>query len=105
MSKETYKLGWAPSVDARATQQNVLASLAGAPAVALNPTVLDNTVAELQFDFDSNTVVEWYIQTLNADGSLTATSVHATFTAVDQTPPQPLTPATALTEVFVAHVA
>lgn len=102
--KETYMLSWVPSVDARAAQQNIFAIIGGAPAIALNASVFDNTVTSLQYDFDMDANVEWYVQTLNADGSLTVESVHATFVATNQTPPSPLTPATGLKEAWVMHI-
>lgn len=102
MSKETYKLMWTPSVDARAAQQKVFAVIAGEPAVELTPAPLATTDTYLFFDFDTDVVVEWFVKTLDTAGTLEVDSEHSVFTAADQTV-VPLEPATGLGEQWIGH--
>lgn len=100
MSKETYKLTWLQSTSSVANEQEVKAVIGGQPEVVI-ASGLVMTVGFIQFDFDTDVNVEWFVRTYNEDKSKIADSVHATFVATNE---EPLAAATNLSSAWVAHL-
>ena len=105
---ERYALGWSPSpssLDLIANQQ-VLASIAGAPQAAILPvgaTVPDIApgMATAQFDFPTDAQVIFVVATFGKDGS-SVLSDPFTFVAADH---EAVAPATGLSATWVSHSA
>lgn len=98
MSKETYKLTWLQSTSSVANEQEITATINGTVTVVATGLVM--TVGEVQFDFDTDANVEWFVTTYNADKSKKADSVHAIFVATNE---EPLAAASNLASSWIAH--
>lgn len=105
---ERYALAWVPSASPLSllANQQVLASIGGAPQAAINPvgaTVPDLTpgMATAQYDFETDAVVVFVVATFGKDGS-SVLSDPFTFTASDH---EAVAPATGLSATWVSHSA
>ncbi len=99
MSKETYKLSWLQSADDFANVQEVLATVNSLPVTIASAQAM--SVSSVQFDFDTDAQVEWWVKTTDDTGSKTVDSAHDTFVAANLAP---LKPATSLSHVYVGHI-
>ena len=99
---ERYKFSWSPSTSKSAVWQDVVITYGGF-SYNVTATPFAMATSSVTYDVPSGVNVGWVVKTYNADKSLSCPTDIIQFTSYIK-PPDPLTPATALTASWMQTV-
>jgi len=97
---EKYRLNWVQSTSSNANTQDVVATINGGAQTVLASGLLITTFS-IEYDFEQDATIDWWVVTHNADLTQAVDSVHDIFVATNL---EPLSPATGLTHEWLSHV-